>query len=245
MNFIPTPNRDDTTKYRKVDGKKGLHHQTGAVCHEYFKNGLTKMYDCGAYNNDEDWGWYPLNGYGAGNMDTREFSTDDQEVLTHYFTDFLSKTKKERIVIMEIGVSRNAYENTSVSVFLGKKRPQDVYIGIDIDDKSFLDNPEKNIYTIRSRSENIDVILMRMEQLGIDEIDILMIDGWHSINQCYLEWEFYTQFLASNGMVVMHDTNFHPGPYFLVDSIDTNLYDVYKHLWDIQDWGISVAIKKF
>ena len=108
-----------------------------------------------------------------------------------------------------------------------------------------MDDSNKNIYTIKEPSQNLDKILEKTTDIGIHEIDILMIDGWHSINQCYLEWEMYTQLLASKGMVVMHDTNFHPGPYFLVESIDTNQYDVYKHLWDIQDWGISVALRRF
>jgi len=244
MNYIQTPNRSDYTRYNALDDKKGMHHQTGAVCREYFENGLTKKYDAGSYNNDLDWGWYPLKGYNAGNLGSREFSSDNQEVLHTYFMDFLDKTQKEKITIVEIGVNRNAYENTSTSVFLNNKRDQDIYLGIDIDDKTFLDNPEKNIHTIQCPSQNINMIYDKMVDCGIDQIDVLMIDGWHSINQCYLEWELYTQFLASGGMVVMHDTNFHPGPYYLVDSIDTNKYDVYKHLWDIQDWGISVAIKK-
>ena len=243
MNFVPTPDRYNTDKYRALEGKKGLHHETGATCIEYFKNGLTKKYDAAGHNNDDS-GWYPMNGYGGGNLGIREFSDDNQRVLKEYFLDFLNTTKKDRIVIVEIGVSRNAYENTSVSVFLKNKRPQDIYLGIDIDDKSFLNDPVNNVHTVQCPSQNMDIVLSKMGDLGIHEIDVFMIDGWHSINQCYLEWETYTQILASKGMVAMHDTNFHPGPYFLVDSIDTNQYDVYKHLWDIQDWGISVAIRK-
>ena len=243
MNFVPTPNRNDYTRYNALDGKKGMHHKTGATCREYFENGLTKKYDAGSYN-DLDWAWYPANGYNAGNMGSREFSSDDQEVLYSYFVDFMNKTNKDKITIVEIGVNRNAFENTSTSIFLNNKRNQDVYLGIDIEDKSSLDNKEKNVFTIRCPSQDFEKIYEKMMEIGIQEIDILMIDGWHSINQCYLEWELYTQFLASGGIVAMHDTNCHPGPYFLVDSIDTNLYDVYKHLWDIQDWGISVAVKK-
>jgi Methyltransferase domain len=245
MNYVPTPNRDDTTKYRPLENKLGMHHKTGAVCREYFENGLVKKYDCGPDKNDKDWGdWYPTGGYAGGDLETREFSSDDQSVLEYYFKRMLNTTKQDRLVIVEIGVSRNAFENTSVSVFLKNKRPQDVYLGIDIDDKSFLDDPSKNIHTVRCPSQDIDTVIKKMEEIGVDNIDFLMIDGWHSINQCYLEWEMYTQLLNPRGMVAMHDTNFHPGPYYLVDSIDPNQYDVYKHLWDIQDWGISVAVRR-
>lgn len=244
MNYVATYNRDDTSKHVPVENCKGLHHVTGAVCREYFNNGLTKKYDCGEANNDKDWGWYPLKGYGGGDFGQREFSNADQEILQRQMTQFLLETKKEKIVIVEIGVSRNAYENTSTSIFLSCKRDQDIYIGIDIEDKSFLNNQEKNIHTIRSPSQNITHIYEKMTEIGVDSIDVFMIDGWHSINQCYIEWELYTQMLCPGGIVFMHDTNFHPGPYFLVESIDTNLYDVYKYLWDVQDWGLSVAIKR-
>ena len=70
-----------------------------------------------------------------------------------------------------------------------------------------------------------------------------MIDGWHSINMVYTEW-LYTQILSDKGIVVFHDTNGHPGPYFITKSIDTDLYEVNKYLSDIKDWGISVAIRK-
>jgi cephalosporin hydroxylase len=243
MNYITTPTRLDSSIHVPIHQTKGMHHKTGAVCKEYFENGLTKKYDCGPANNDKDWGWYPTKGYGGGDFGNREFSNADQDILKTHFLDFLQH-KQERIVIVEIGVSRNAYANTSTSIFLENKRDQDIYIGIDIEDKSFLNNQEKNIYTIRSPSQNLDVFYPIMAEYGVDQIDVLMIDGWHSINQCYIEWELYTQMMNPGGMVVMHDTNFHPGPYFLVDSIDTNLYDVYKYLWDVQDWGISVAIHK-
>lgn len=246
MNFISTPNRQFYHKYNPLDGKKGMHHNTmGTVCREYFENGLTKKYDAGPNRNDLDWGWYPLNGYNSGNLGSREFSSDNQEVLMNYFRRFMQHTKKDTVNIVEIGVCRNDFENTSTCIFMKNKRPQDRYLGIDIEDKTFLEDSSNHVHTIRSPSQDIDKVYAKMEEIGMSDIDVLMIDGWHSINQCYLEWELYTQLLASKGMVVMHDTNFHPGPYFLADSIDTNQYDVYKHFWDIQDWGITFALKKY
>jgi cephalosporin hydroxylase len=203
-------------------------------------NGLSKKYNCFQHNN-EDFAWYPINAAGGRNYH-QEFSIDNQEILKKHLLQSMEKNNK--LVIVEIGVNRNPYTMTSTSVFLDNKRDTDIYIGIDINNKSNLNSLEKNIYTICSPSENIDFIFEQMKQIGINEIDILMIDGLHSINQVYIEWENYTKILASNGMVVMHDTNSHPGPYFLVKSIDTKLYDVYKYLSDVVDWGISVAIKK-
>jgi hypothetical protein len=52
-----------------------------------------------------------------------------------------------------------------------------------------------------------------------------MIDGHHSINQVYQEWEYVSR-LSDDGVVVLHDTNSHSGPYFAVESIDDTLFDI-------------------
>jgi hypothetical protein len=204
------------------------------------ENGLLKKYDCFHYN-DNDFPWYHINASGGRDY-PQEFSLDNQEILKKYLD--LYKTQRDQFVIVEIGVNRNEYNKTSTSIFLDNKRDTDIYIGIDIVDKSELNDNEKNIFTIQDYSQNINSIFAKFKELNVTKIDILMIDGHHSINQVYFEWENYTKLLANNGIVICHDTNAHPGPYFLIKSIDTNQYDVYKYLSDVVDWGISVAIKK-
>lgn len=207
---------------------------------EINQNGLSRKYSC--YDKDNnDFGWYPIFA-GPGRINGQEFSIDNQEILKKYLTEM--KEKKEKLSIVEIGVNRNGYVVSSTSIFLDNKRDTDIYLGIDIEDKSILNNPDKNIFTIKSPSQNTESIFNYLKQIDINEIDILMIDGYHSINQVYFEWENYTPLLSSNGIVIIHDTNSHPGPYFLVKSINTEQYDVYKYLSDVVDWGISVAIKK-
>jgi hypothetical protein len=207
--------------------------------------GLKHKYHCSIPAlNDADTRWYPSHA-GAGDYGSREFSSSNQQILKKHFLEL--RSKKDKLVILEIGVARlttNLYDHTSTTIFLNEKRDTDIYIGIDINDKSFLDNPAKNIHTIKSPSERVDEILALVKSTyNVDQIDCLMIDGWHSINQCYAEWN-YTKILSKDGIVIMHDTNCHPGPYFLVKSIDERVFDVYKYLSDIQDWGISVAVRK-
>jgi len=203
------------------------------------QNGLYKKYSC-FENNDTDYPWYHNNA-GAGRYN-QEFSIDNQEVLQMYLFDLMKK--KDKNVIVEIGVNRNGYSISSTSIIIDNKRDNDIYFGIDIEDKSSLNDDNKKIFTICSPSQDFDVIFSKFNELGINEIDMLIIDGYHSINQCYLEWENYTKLLSCNGIVVMHDTNAHPGPYFLLKSINTDLYDVYKYFSDIVDWGIGVAVRK-
>lgn len=202
--------------------------------------GLTKRFTLDDDDNDYIFWDNQYTGGGYGTNGPTEFSLDDQEILLHQLKR--RKKQKDKIVIVEIGVCRNEYNQTSTSILIDNKRDQDFYIGIDINDKSYLDNPSKNVYTIQSRSENFDTIYKFLQQHDIKEIDFLMIDGWHSVKQVYAEWT-YTKLLPSQGIVVFHDTNAHPGPICILESIDTDQYDVYKYFTDLQDWGIGVAIK--
>jgi hypothetical protein len=191
--------------------------------------------------------FYP-NGYGGGNGygekdEVREFSAEDVEITRKYFNDQL--LLKPSIVIVEIGVCRNPYNETSTSIFIDNKRQEDVYIGIDIENKTFLDNHEKGVYTIQQQSEDVENITQKINEIIGENrtIDVFMIDGKHSINQVYKEWE-YTSRLSKDGVVIFHDTNRHPGPYFVLQSIDTEMYDVYKYFADVRDFGLGVAVRK-
>ena len=169
----------------------------------------------------------------------QEFSIHNQKKLLEYFNSIKNDCK----CIVEIGVNRNFYELTSTSIFLENKNNDTVYIGVDLDDKSFLNNTERNIFTVRTNSINRNEIYGLMNSLNIKEIDFLFIDGWHSINMVINDW-LYTEKLSKNGIVGFHDTNRHPGPFYVFEAIDENLYYKYKYFEELEDWGISFAIKK-
>lgn len=182
----------------------------------------------------------------------REFSKLDQDVLAKYLQQLVANADDTPLVIVEIGVNRQTDEIdpnwgvsrlTSTIVLLENKRPQDIYIGIDIDDKSYLQNVSRNVHTIQSDSADHAFIRSKFKMLGVNKIDYLFIDGWHSVNQIVEEWK-YTDILSPNGIVAMHDTNSHPGPYLLMESIDPNMYDVKKYLSDIVDYGMGIAVRK-
>lgn len=244
MNIVPTENKPGR-KY--VTPRNNLH-----IFDKYDTNipGLKCRYSKGNLDDiDFIYDWDPgtpniLGTYGCGYLEkgkSTEFSRDDQEIVLKYLKEQLEQ--KNKIVIVEIGVCRNRYDCTSTCIFLDNKRDCDIYLGIDIENKSFLNNPSKNIYTIKSKSQDFNTIYQYFSKIGITNIDILMIDGHHSINQVYLEWQ-YTSKLNSNGVVIFHDTNCHPGPTCIINSINTNKYDVFQYFNDIWDWGISVAITK-
>jgi len=81
-----------------------------------------------------------------------------------------------------------------------------------------------------------------LKQIGIDEIDVLFIDGWHSLNTVINDWK-YTDLLSKQSVVILHDTNYHPGPNIILDYIDKNLYDVTEFCTNIDDFGLAAAYK--
>ena len=91
----------------------------------------------------------------AGWTDTSrlEFTLDNRDALIERFL----KVRDNCRAILEIGVHRPSWNDpigafTSTSALLNNKLSETIYIGIDQDDKSFLNNIEKNVYTIQNNS---------------------------------------------------------------------------------------------
>jgi hypothetical protein len=143
--------------------------------------------------------------------------------------------------ILEIGVCRN--EGGSIThQFLDNKLDDTYYFGIDLEDKTFLNNPEKRIYTLKSNSSEVANNIEAMKKLGLESFGFIFIDGLHSINQVLLDWE-YTQLLAPNGIVGFHDTSVHPGPYHFIRNLNRDIWEVEVNL-SPEDHGIGFAWKK-
>lgn len=191
---------------------------------------------------------------GGGYSMPEEFSQCNRNNLLNE----MNKVKNLKCIV-EIGVARAqgmtsdtnttvVFGDTSTNVLLTNKSKDCIYIGIDLDDKSSINSRDNNVYTIMGDSANCQSVYDKMNELGVEKIDLLLIDGWHSVNQCLKEWR-YTEKLSDNGIVIMHDTNFHPGPYLLFEAVDEKVYDKKKlcPCGDTQsegDWGLSVLRKK-
>jgi hypothetical protein len=179
--------------------------------------------------NDRD---YPLKDTYSGD----EFSKCNQASLLEFFLKIKNNCKS----ILEIGVCRNK-SKSSTYVFLDNKLEETYYFGIDLKDKSFLHKYGKNIFTIQSNSSNIEQNMDYINKQGINTFDFIFIDGWHSINQILIDWE-YTKYLNNNGIVALHDINHHPGPKSFIESINQDKW--YVDLRCSKDWGIGFLIKK-
>ena len=86
------------------------------------------------YNNDADFAYFHRGGF-------IEVSNNNFQLM-----DSLAK-KYSTHGIMEIGISRNG-EGSFTRALLNNKPDNIPYLGIDLDDKSYLNNPNKNIFTI-------------------------------------------------------------------------------------------------
>ena len=173
----------------------------------------------------------------------KEFSMCNQAALTEEFIKVKNQTK----VIVEIGVSRitynQTYNQTSTSIFLRHKRPDTLYLGIDIDDKTFLQGLGRNIFTLQTKSENYEVVKAKLDALKVSQIDFLFIDGWHSVNQVIDEL-WYVDFMKPGGVIGFHDTNYHPGPSRIIKELNPNIFDVRQYCEQQDDWGIGFATIK-
>lgn len=175
-------------------------------------------------------------------------ATDFSEMNRNSLRQMLNQNPNCRVIV-EIGVENNPDKNlTSTAIFLKNKRPETYYFGIDILDRSHLNDSKNNVYTIRGRSEDRQVLdVIRHVLKREPEIDFLFIDGWHSINQCRMEWETYSPYVSKTGIVGFHDVNHHYGPAWLAqDGIDKKTWNVtVDHGMNPEvDFGIGFAWRK-
>jgi hypothetical protein len=166
-----------------------------------------------------------------------EVTESNRTALTERFLRMRDKCT----AILEIGVCRNK-EQSHTYCFLNNKKQDTIYVGIDLEDKSFLNDKEQNIYTIRNNSSDFEKNMELIRSFGVEKFDFIFIDGWHSINQCYDDWE-YSSILSDHGVVAFHDVSYHPGPLHFIQAIDKTKWNVEENVCPL-DYGLGFAWKK-
>jgi hypothetical protein len=169
---------------------------------------------------------------------THEFSDDNARVLA----EEVAKVPQNGLIV-EVGVHKPQNGDRSSTMTTHRTKRTDVtYIGIDINDRLYLNEPAARFYILHTDSSNQFPLSLAMKLLGFKTIDLLFIDGLHSVNQVLRDWS-YTNFLASKGVVLFHDVNYHPGPSVVFNAIDPAMYEkeTYCFSADSTDWGIGVA----
>lgn len=172
---------------------------------------------------------YPFNG--------KECTECNKKALEEQFL----KVRDHAKAILEIGIGRNG-EDSFAHVFFKNKKEDTKYVGIDIEDRSWLIDCGENIYTIQGSSSNYDENVEIFKTMGVEKFDFIFIDGDHSVTQVLKDWE-YSNLLADGGIVGFHDTSHHTGPYLFVRNLNKDIWDVVENACP-QDYGIGFAAKK-
>ena len=186
-------------------------------------------------SDDADWVGHPWQEI------PRHFTELDHKVLSDAFQSTVNPK-----LILEIGVNRSeAYEVSSTSTLIKIKPKTCGYLGVDIEDKSFIDDPENKVYTVKSNSAYKDRIFEIIDILcgKGSKIDFMFVDGWHSVNQVLKEWEYWDR-MSEKGIMGFHDINCHPGPVAVLDAVDPELFSVDYYGRGEHDWGIGVIKRR-
>ena len=152
----------------------------------------------------------------------------------------LIKSKLDAEVIVEIGTScGSCYEGSSTQTFIKNKSQDTKFYSIDI----VAHNPGvdfakyENITFIQSKSVDQKVKGVIGEQL----IDILFIDGDHSLQVVFEEYSFYFPIMKKDGIIILHDTVMHPGPFLFMEAIDENVFKKETLFEFEKDYGLGVV----
>lgn len=168
-----------------------------------------------------------------------EFSSCNQRILSNTLKIFNPQ------VIVEVGVSRtisHTHSDSSTNIFLSQKKDSTIYLGIDIEDKSHLENLSPNTHTIKCKSQDYEMVWKKMKNIGIEKIDFLFLDGNHSVNQVISELWYIDMFMKPGGIIGFHDTNYHPGPSLVTKYLRKDKFVTTLHCTQKEDWGIGFSI---
>ncbi|NEO33234.1 MAG: class I SAM-dependent methyltransferase [Symploca sp. SIO3C6] len=169
------------------------------------------------------------------------------EFILHFETLKQIIIKNPIFTVMEIGVHRtnNTYKSSTIAILeaLSRKKNSTFYLGIDLEEKHFLEQQYDNCLTIKTSSDNQYKIRKTLEERDISQLDLLLIDGDHSIEMMINDWK-YADLLREGGLVIFHDVSFHPGPKLIYQCIDEKLFE--KTAIEIPgDWGFALCRRRY
>jgi hypothetical protein len=210
----------------------------GRMNYDIVKYGLKYLPDIGEDKNDLD--YMPEYGYASPEI---EFSLMNVDILKNAILELGENCQS----ILEIGC-KWYIENNSTNT-IEKYKPQTAkHFCVDQNPQNIENLNGENVHALCTFSSNYDGIVSFINEHGKNNIDLLFIDGWHSVNQVLDDFK-YIDLLSPNGVVVLHDVAVHPGPVELLKALDENVWEISKHTdKDIfgmpNDFGIAVLKRK-
>lgn len=160
-----------------------------------------------------------------------QFSDNNRAVLTN-----IIKSRANPDLFVEIGTAIS-WEKSSTETFIKCKSEDTTFYTIDI---IYRECPEKdlnlkNTHFIKSPSVDESI----KSRIGSHKIDILFIDGDHSVDMVFKEYSFYLPHMKKDGIIVLHDITVHPGPFLFMEAVDENVYR--KEILHEDDLGLGIV----
>ena len=150
--------------------------------------------------------------------------------------------KDRGTAILELGVCKHGMDS-STYVFLNNKKQRTYYVGIDDQDRSYLNDTTKNVYTIKNSKSCVDENIKICANLGITSFNFIFINACSNIDEIQALWK-YTNWLAPISFVGFHNTGVQPELMEFLDSINRDKWNVVKNVCK-QDNGIGFVWPKF
>lgn len=185
---------------------------------------LSHNWDGADYIPSLPFNWLPIIEGGNG-----QFSVKNKETLVE-----LIKSKPDAELFVEIGTA-SIFTGSSTETFILNKKDNTSFISIDRAVCSNQTLEKTNVHFITNKSTN-DYI---KEYIGNKKIDILFIDGDHSVKTVFEEYEFYLPLMKQDGVIVLHDTNMHPGPFLFMEAVDETVFR--KEKKHLEDLGLGIV----
>jgi glycosyltransferase involved in cell wall biosynthesis len=146
------------------------------------------------------------NRYGADKGTRKKYEWEgDRHRYTPIYHRYLEGLRDDSIALLEIGIGGGQ----SISIWRDYFRSAHIY-AIDVDDYSYLDG-ERVTTIVADQSDRRD-LRRAMETIG-RELDVIIDDGGHYMNQQQISLGFLFPYVKSGGLYVIEDLNTSYWPY--------------------------------
>lgn len=169
-----------------------------------------------------------------------EYAIEEKAVIIRCLEHLKQNHKLTNIV--EIGVDRDMHnQNTQTKTFISNKNNDTKYFGFDIEQRNHVTTYGPNCYFYQNDGGDVSNNIKVLQNNNVNLIDLLFIDGFHSVNQVIKEWA-WSKYLNPDGLILLHDTNYHPGPKEVLSKLNPEKWCYKKFcIPPKRCWGISVA----
>lgn len=180
--------------------------------------------------NSKDWiPELPFNWQVCVSGGNGQFSENNGKTLIE-----LIKSKPDAKLFVEIGTASN-FDGSSTETFILNKKDETTFVSIDVMKRTSENKGKPNV--IYAVANSVDKNLVNF--LNGEKIDILFIDGDHSVDVVFAEYKFYLPLMKDDGIIVLHDTTMHPGPFLLMEAIDESVFR--KEMLHTDDLGLGIV----